>query len=48
MFASLIEKLAAWFERSEERQLTDYFSSSSDIGELERRMRSVERTSYPE
>jgi hypothetical protein len=47
MFAYLLEKLGNWFERAEQRRLGDYLASSSDLAELERRMRSVERNGYP-
>jgi hypothetical protein len=47
MFAYLLEKLGSFFERAEERRRTDYLASSSDLSELERRMRSLEKNGYP-
>jgi hypothetical protein len=42
MFAYLIEKLANLLERAEHSRRDAYLTSSVDIGELERRMRSIE------
>jgi hypothetical protein len=47
MFAYLLEKLGSFFERAEQRRRTDYLASSSDLAELERRMRSLEKNGYP-
>jgi hypothetical protein len=47
MFAFLLEKLAGFFDRAEQRRLTDYLAASSDLGEVERRMRQVEKDGYP-
>ncbi len=47
MFAYFLEKLGSWFVQSEQRRLSDYLGESSDLGELERRMRSVDRHGYP-
>ncbi|HEY3599780.1 MAG TPA: DUF3563 family protein [Paraburkholderia sp.] len=47
MFAYLLEKLGSWFEQSEQRRLSDYLAQSSDLGDLEQRMRSVDRHGYP-
>jgi hypothetical protein len=47
MFAYLMEKFGNWFERAEQRRLHDYLATSSDLTELELRMRSVERNGYP-
>jgi hypothetical protein len=46
MFAYLLEKLGSFFERAEKRRRTDYLASSSDLAELERRMRSLEKNGY--
>ncbi len=46
MFAFLLEKLGSWFERAEQRRLANYLASSSDLAEVERRMRQVEREGY--
>ena len=47
MFAFLLERFGRWFERAEQRRLHDFLAESSDLGELERRMRSLERNGYP-
>jgi hypothetical protein len=46
MVAIILEKLFGWIERVEQRRLSDYLSSSKDLGELEQRMRSAEREAY--
>ena len=46
MFAYLLEKLGSFFERAEKRRRTDYLASSSDLAELERRMRPLEKNGY--
>jgi hypothetical protein len=47
MFAYCLEKLGEWIERAEERRRHEYLSQSSDLVDLERRMRVVERDGYP-
>ncbi|CAB3759810.1 DUF3563 family protein [Paraburkholderia solisilvae] len=47
MFAYCLEKLGEWIERAEERRRNEYLSQSSDLVDLERRMRAVERGGYP-
>jgi Protein of unknown function (DUF3563) len=47
MFAFLLEKLGSWFDRAEQRRLADYLASSSDLAEVERRLRRVEKDGYP-
>jgi hypothetical protein len=47
MFAYLLGKLDNWFERAQQRSLDSYLATSSDLQELERRMRSTERNGYP-
>ncbi|WP_424064511.1 DUF3563 family protein [Paraburkholderia sp.] len=47
MFRYFVEKLSCWFERTEQRRANDFLASSSDIAELERRMRSMESTGSP-
>lgn len=42
MLAFLFEKLGSGFDRAEQRRLTDYLASSSDLAEVERRMRELE------
>jgi hypothetical protein len=46
MFVFLFEKLTVWLEQVEERRLSEYLASSKDLVELERRMRSAERSDY--
>jgi hypothetical protein len=47
MFTYLLEKLDNWFERAQQHSLDGYLATSSDLQELERRMRSTERNGYP-
>ncbi|CAB3760264.1 hypothetical protein LMG29542_03798 [Paraburkholderia humisilvae] len=47
MFAYLLEKLGEWIERAEHRRRHDYLAQASDLVDLERRMRSLERNGYP-
>jgi hypothetical protein len=46
MFALLIEKLSIWFEAAEQRRREEYLSQSSDIVQLEQRLRSLESDGY--
>jgi hypothetical protein len=46
MFAYLVEMIDNWLEHAEQRRLDDYFATSPDLGELERRMCSVERNGH--
>jgi hypothetical protein len=46
MFALLIENSLGLLRRARQRRIDDYLASSSDLAELERRMRSVERHVY--
>ncbi|MFC0401754.1 DUF3563 family protein [Paraburkholderia rhizosphaerae] len=39
MFAYLIETIGNWFDRNEQRELDRYLEGSTDLGEVERRMR---------
>ena len=41
MFAFLLDKLAGLLERAEQRRRDAYLGSSSDLADLERRMRAV-------
>ncbi|WP_420992148.1 DUF3563 family protein [Cupriavidus sp. 30B13] len=43
MFNSVLERFLAWFDRSEQDRHHGYLSSSTDLHDLERRMRSLER-----
>jgi hypothetical protein len=39
-------KLTVWLERIEERRFAEHLASSTDLIELEHRMRSAERIDY--
>jgi hypothetical protein len=47
MFAFLLHHLGHFFERAERRRRDDYLASSSNLADLERRMREVDSKSYP-
>jgi hypothetical protein len=42
MFAFLLHQVASFFERAEQRRRDAYLGSSSDLADLERRMRAVD------
>ena len=46
MFAYLIEKLSFWFEAAEQRRREAYLAESTDIVQLEQRIRSLETNGY--
>ncbi|MFT4069286.1 DUF3563 family protein [Paraburkholderia sp.] len=46
MFAFLLEKLSTWFETAERERREAYLASSSDIVQLEQRIRSLEAHGY--
>ncbi|MEM5330656.1 DUF3563 family protein [Paraburkholderia sp. JHI2823] len=46
MFAYFLEKLGTWFETAERRRREAYLASSSDIVQLEQRIRSIESNGY--
>lgn len=46
MFAFLLEKLSIWFETAERRRREEYLAQSSDIAQLEKRIRSLETNGY--
>lgn len=46
MFAYILEKLSNWFESAERSRREAYLASSSDIVDLERRLRSLEAHGY--
>lgn len=46
MFAYIIEKLSNWFESAERSRREAYLASSSDVVDLERRLRSLETDGY--
>jgi Protein of unknown function (DUF3563) len=47
MFAALAEKLGSLFAPSHYDDREEYLAESSDLGDLERRMRHLERGDYP-
>jgi hypothetical protein len=46
MFAYVIEKLSTWFETAERDRREAYLAESSDIVQLEQRIRSLETNGY--
>jgi len=46
MFAYFLEKLSTWFETAEVRRREAWLSSSSDIQQLEQRLRSLETSGF--
>jgi hypothetical protein len=46
MFAYIIEKLSNWFESAERTRREAYLASSSDIVQLEQRIRALETNGY--
>jgi len=46
MFVCLLEKLSTWFETDERDRREAYLASSSDIVQLEQRIRSLETNGY--
>ena len=46
MFAVILEKLSTWFETAERSRREAYLASSSDIVQLEQRIRSLETNGY--
>jgi hypothetical protein len=46
MFAFIIEKLSVWFETAEQRRREEYLAQSSDVAQLEQRIRSLEANGY--
>lgn len=46
MFAYILEKLSNWFESAERARREEYLASSTDIDDLERRLRSLEVQGY--
>jgi hypothetical protein len=43
---SIWDRLDRWFWRQEQRRLEAYLGTSTDLVELEQRMRALERTSF--
>jgi hypothetical protein len=46
MFAYVLEKLSTWFEVAERNRREEYLASSSDIVQLEQRIRTLETNGY--
>jgi hypothetical protein len=46
MFVYILEKLSNWFESAERNRREAYLASSSDVVDLERRLRSLEAHGY--
>lgn len=46
MLAYVIEKLSNWFESAERTRREAYLASSSDIVDLEKRLRALESNGY--
>ncbi|GLU30182.1 DUF3563 family protein [Trinickia caryophylli] len=46
MLAYILEKLSNWFEAAERRRREAYLASSTDIVDLERRLRALESNGY--
>jgi hypothetical protein len=46
MFALIIEKLSIWFEAAEQRRREEYLAQSSDVVQLEKRIRALESNGY--
>jgi hypothetical protein len=46
MIAFLVEKLSNWFETSERSRREAYLAASSDMVQLEQRIRALEITGY--
>lgn len=46
MFAYILEKLSHWFDTAERTRREAYLASSSDIVQLEQRIRSIETNGY--
>jgi Protein of unknown function (DUF3563) len=46
MIAYLVEKLSNWFESAERNRREAYLASSTDIVQLEQRIRSLETSGY--
>jgi hypothetical protein len=46
MFAYVLEKLSTWFEAAERNRREAYLAASSDIVQLEQRIRSLETNGY--
>ncbi|PXW23335.1 DUF3563 family protein [Paraburkholderia caballeronis] len=46
MFAYVLEKLSTWFETAEARRREAWLASSTDIVQLEQRIRSLESSGF--
>jgi hypothetical protein len=47
MFAFLLQKLGNVIEQAQQRRRDAYLASSSDLGDLERRMRAIDLNGRP-
>ncbi|WP_175952065.1 DUF3563 family protein [Burkholderia sp. BCC0405] len=43
MFTVLFKRIVRWLEFAEQRRSVEYLAGASDLADLERRMRSLER-----
>ncbi|CAM2193734.1 DUF3563 family protein [Paraburkholderia sp. A1RI_3L] len=46
MFAYILDKLSTWFETAERNRREAYLAQSTDIVQLEQRLRSLESNGY--
>ncbi|WP_081884846.1 DUF3563 family protein [Paraburkholderia kururiensis] len=46
MFAYILDKLSTWFETAERNRREAYLAQSTDIVQLEQRLRSLESSGY--
>jgi hypothetical protein len=46
MFAIILEKISNWFDSAERSRRDAYLASSTDVFDLERRLRSLESSGY--
>jgi hypothetical protein len=46
MFAYILDKLSTWFETAERTRREAYLAQSTDIVQLEQRLRSLESNGY--
>ncbi|HWX13184.1 MAG TPA: DUF3563 family protein [Trinickia sp.] len=46
MFAYIVEKISSWFDSAERSRRDAYLASSTDVFDLERRLRALENSGY--
>ena len=46
MLAHVLDKISNWFETAERRRRDEYLAMSTDVVDLEQRMRSLESDGY--